>query len=290
MRALLVTALLALVLPSNTFAWQTPVNGAPTTTAPKGTIEKRDGQNKTAEPQKTDNKESPNKPPTPTGIQSPNQLEVKQPKSETKCQGSNAKAKDPLYRAYLMATVVGVIGGFIGIGLIVWQARIAKQAADAAKKSADALLMIEKPWILVTINSPDLLEIEKSGLPGIVRIVCRAKNYGDKPVWVTHYTISSSEAPLPTGILYPTERIEAESAFPPGQFVDLAIDLRSSYLPSLVSGESLLYIYGRVTYRDTLGGNQRETRFCYKYHSKSAGSNLLPGFYPGGPPEYNKCT
>jgi hypothetical protein len=60
---------------------------------------------------------------------------------------------DVLYRRYLAATIVGVIGGCVGIGVLIYQAVLTRRSADAAKQSADALMNAERPWILVSSSS-----------------------------------------------------------------------------------------------------------------------------------------
>ncbi len=45
---------------------------------------------------------------------------------------------DTLYRGYLWATVIGVFGGFLGIGLLTWQSILLRQSANAAKVAAEA--------------------------------------------------------------------------------------------------------------------------------------------------------
>ena|SRR5438128_427842 len=44
-------------------------------------------------------------------------------------------ASDCLYRAYLLATVIGVGVGLAGLGFIYWQIRIARRTAEAAKET-----------------------------------------------------------------------------------------------------------------------------------------------------------
>jgi hypothetical protein len=66
---------------------------------------------------------------------------------------------DTLYRWYLLATIIGVIGAFLGIGLIFWQTKLLRKTANAAKASADAalinaraLISAERSWIMVDLH------------------------------------------------------------------------------------------------------------------------------------------
>jgi hypothetical protein len=73
---------------------------------------------------------------------------IKEPASAQKGAQDQSCAPNGLYRAYLCATIVGVGIGLAGLGFIYWQIRIARRTADAAKASADALVNIERPWLL----------------------------------------------------------------------------------------------------------------------------------------------
>jgi hypothetical protein len=59
-------------------------------------------------------------------------------------QAEDANAYDPrkdcLYRWYMRATIFGVLGGFIGIGLLIWQSTLLRHSVNAAHKGADALM------------------------------------------------------------------------------------------------------------------------------------------------------
>jgi hypothetical protein len=44
--------------------------------------------------------------------------------------------KNFLYRCYLGATIIGVVGGFVGIGILVWQTIVTRRSANAATDAA----------------------------------------------------------------------------------------------------------------------------------------------------------
>lgn len=58
---------------------------------------------------------------------------------EAQRKSAEQEAKDAsldwLYRRYMWATIVGVIGGLIGVGVLIWQTRLIKLSADASKIS-----------------------------------------------------------------------------------------------------------------------------------------------------------
>ena len=74
---------------------------------------------------------------------------VEQVKSKSKEEQAKADSLDLLYRRYMWATIIGVVGGLIGVGILIWQAILTRAAANAAKASADALINSERAWILV---------------------------------------------------------------------------------------------------------------------------------------------
>lgn len=57
--------------------------------------------------------------------------------AQTEAEKASAAALDRLYRRYLWATVIGVIGGFIGMIFLLWQNFLLRRSVIAAKKSAD---------------------------------------------------------------------------------------------------------------------------------------------------------
>ncbi len=56
---------------------------------------------------------------------------------------------DKLYRAYLWATILGLIGGLIGLYALIRQTMATHTAANAAKASADAFMAKEQAWLLI---------------------------------------------------------------------------------------------------------------------------------------------
>ena len=184
MPAFLIAAFLAL-----SPAWQGSNNVPPPTTTSNSTSEKRERQNKTARTQQDNSK----KPPDSPSVQSTNHVIVEKPKSETKSQDSKTNTDTPLYRAYLKATIVGVIGGFIGIGLIIWQATIAKQAANAATKNALALMNAERAWLLFEkIEGPDRSD---HAIKRKVTFSYVFKNYGKTPAFITKLVVQFKRYP-----------------------------------------------------------------------------------------------
>ena len=94
---------------------------------------------------------------------------------------------DVLYRFSLWATLVGVMGAFIGLGLLIWQTVL-------TRRSVNALVASERAWITVNIDwAPgysgmfDTSEnVDGRNVDGhITTIRMKYKNDGRTPAWIT---------------------------------------------------------------------------------------------------------
>jgi hypothetical protein len=109
---------------------------------------------------------------------------------------------DLLYRLYLGATVIGVVGGLIGLRLLYKQLVATQKAADAAKASADHIMNSERAWVFLDI---DLLGSKvwriTTGQTQRTRanFSFRCRNVGKSPAWITakivHFQIYDSDSP-----------------------------------------------------------------------------------------------
>jgi hypothetical protein len=102
-------------------------------------------------------------PPVPSRNQCQNCCPVNQQQAKSKEEEAKAASLDRLYRRYMYATIIGVVGGFIGIGILIWQgvllrrstraavksSKSAKRSADAALLNAQAVINAERPWVII---------------------------------------------------------------------------------------------------------------------------------------------
>src|ERR1019366_5193446 len=98
--------------------------------------------------------------------------------------------QDPLNHWSLLATIIGVVGGLIGIGLIFWQSVLLRRSANAAKQGAEALMNSERAWVMVDVEFiPGMGGIVDGASPqdfyktAAITLIC--KNDGKTPAWVT---------------------------------------------------------------------------------------------------------
>src|SRR5208337_992614 len=122
-------------------------NASPSTTTKGSAVGKLNGQ------QKTDKTQSKNPAGTPVSscIQCPNCCPIEQPHTPSEEEKAQAASLDRLYRHYMWATIIGVGGGFIGLGLIFWQNVLTRRAVNAASKSADAFIRSERAWVVADL-------------------------------------------------------------------------------------------------------------------------------------------
>ncbi len=119
---------------------------------------------------------------------------IEEPQAKSEEQQTNDKSLEVLYRRYMWATIWGVAGAFIGLGIIIWQTAIARTTANAAKESADATIVGQRAWIMAEVE-PDsekwsdrrLHVLQGSGTSGdstaiYALVVCT--NLGKSPAWI----------------------------------------------------------------------------------------------------------
>jgi hypothetical protein len=121
---------------------------------------------------------------TPSAIRSEYPVET-EPKGASEASGSYAAEQDPLYHWYLLATIVGVIGGFIGIGLIIWQSTLLRKSANAALLNAKAVIGAERARLAIDIELLQLFGSVGFRDDGTVaRFIVQIRNCGKTAAWI----------------------------------------------------------------------------------------------------------
>ena len=200
------------------------------------------------------------------------------------------------------------------------QADIADVAAKAAKQSADTLINVERPWILVrmeptgphrvgkvwwtgTIGQPDSRELTSiEAMTGVhrkpERVELTIKNYGRSPGWVTYswadakIVDSVKEFPVTPDYFARRGSIHINTC---NDFLEPRRSRKSSIfstpddLKPVADGTRFLYVYGIVNYRDVWKG-EHYTRFCFFWFIPDDGDITPQGFYAEGPDGYNEET
>lgn len=223
---------------------------------------------------------------------------IQEPHTQSKQNDSYDARQDALYRWYLGSTVAGVFGGLIGLCFIYRQLKATKNAAEAASKSANALIDSERAWILVELGETQ--RIIPGDEVGYFWIKPRVKNVGKTIARVKQiraivrlnmedellppepeYTLGQGADIQNINFLIPPEA--------PTQPIRLLI--MGDELAQVNRGERFLYVHGFIIYLD-FSGKERRTDFCYYYAAQLGGSTDPAGFFIAitAPPKYNDYT
>jgi hypothetical protein len=142
-----------------------------------------------------------------------------------------------------------------------------RKAADAAKKSADALPMIERAYVFVDIDWQNYLNVSVN-TPINARV--RFKNHGNTPA-----IIRQVHARLEVVNDYPTIIYDDSSKIPKGIIISskedtsidcVIVDASIEEQRDILNGKKKLICYGRIIYEDILK-EERMTVFCWEYNT-----------------------
>ncbi len=188
----------------------------------------------------------------------------------------------------MWATIIGVGGGLLGVGILIWQAILTRKAANAAKASADGLISSERAWVVVEeayfkdmkenkwVTRPKIknlgktiARIRKVSLGGA--LVRRTEKLPDSPAY--------SESRDFDFVLCPNQE------FPEDELTYILIDHEN--VRNAHTGLFSMYLYGLVEYLD-LAGRERATGFVLIYSPGYHPQGFLP--YLSAPTAYYKTT
>jgi hypothetical protein len=236
------------------------------------------------------------RPSTPPSAPAP-QAEGQTPKPEVKPFFSHGEW------AITSLTAIYVLISFFSFKAIKRQADIgaqaalaAQDAARAAERNTDALINIERPFLLVTNIRYDLLPITTADgrFQNASHVHVTFKNFGHSPAWAValggSFRAFAKPSDLPTEPEYgTTQEISTYSnVFPPGEdqeVLSLALESPESDFTKVIAGELFWFAYGFIRYRDIFG-RIHETRFCV---ASSRGNAIVFRQHPA-PPSYNQHT
>jgi hypothetical protein len=220
---------------------------------------------------------------------------IQQQPSETEDEQAKKKSLDALYRGYLWATIIGVGGAIFGLLVLICQtvllrrsANAARDAAEVAKANTNALINIERAWLVLDGFDPkgkDFWEISHKnvyfGNSERIPITVRFKNYGHTPAWLIEsaFNLEVSKA-TDSEFSFEYKEFQKSEGEPIAPNTDAApINVEINPRGYLTLGEMIdigdkklfLYFYGFVKYKDVFSEQTKETRetsFCYRLHCK----------------------
>jgi hypothetical protein len=171
-----------------------------------------------------------------------------------------------------------------------------KNAADAAKKSADALPALERAYMFIETRNlvfPRGNKLYPETTPGEeqVSIFFQFVNHGRTPAVITSLDTNFeilTEAPDNTLSIPPNMILENDTVVEPSvawgkTTKKLGRALDSCALKALEQGHAFMWLYGSLTYQDIFG-ESRITRFRWRYDGR------LKWFHACGGKPYNERT
>jgi len=282
--------LLALTVAAGIGAQETPPNRTPAAATKDGR-----GASELNRAENAANTKKPDGPQlaVPSCIQCLNCCPVEQPQSNTQEEKAKEATLDRLYRRYLGATIIGVVGGFIGIGLIVWQTILVRRSANAARLNAEAVINSERAWLLIEeIRLSDLPADTAALIPQPVSYAVRVRNYGGSPAFVTEAQCKlesralrdASDKPLDERI-YEVEEKRQQRIVPPGEDFWLKPWDTKFLSPAEIDAincigqeRAFFFAHGIIKYVDAFN-RTHHTRFNYRYDIKYFSQPAPAGFY-----------
>ena len=195
------------------------------------------------------------------------------------------KAQLRLNRIYVYATVVGVIGSWVVLGVLIWQNILTRRSANAALLNAQVAIAATRPYVSI------------SGFYNSGVCMFKAINYGNTPAEIISYSANMKFVDKIENLAVPPEydnwREPSLALLSPGgtggeAMLDLeTYDTNSIIAPNL---KPIFVFYFSIRYKNPIGSDNQsitnhESRMCFWYHSRG-------GQFPrvGGPQEYNKHT
>ena len=155
------------------------------------------------------------------------------------------------------------------------QMKIMQSHADATKASADALINIERAW-LVPNGFVDPSELPSTRVvPGHVEeLAVQIKNCGRTPAWLMEWLckpLVADTADIQNLLDYSHSNRSLKGVpIPPNESENFVAEWkieRPSEIDEIREGRKQFYVYGFVRYKDIFGVASHDTYFCF-HHSR----------------------
>lgn len=190
---------------------------------------------------------------------------------------------DTPYQLYLWATIIGVGIALGALRFLIKSANAAERAADAAKKSADAILNVERAWVFASVKHSETgpHSFAQGVIEGVttvtvfIDVVCT--NEGKTPAWIIekHLGMGFFDVIPETPPLVECQISQYEPEPLGAGKVAKWINLNPSCNGIMGQGQTML-IYGVVRYRHMFSEEIKHTTFGYVV--SSGGIRNVPQF------------
>ena len=192
------------------------------------------------------------------------------------------------------------------LGTIKTQTKAAKDSADAAKKSADALMIGDRAWVLLErediqdkIQAPYLPTAEQMMVEQrMPHCVLFLKNFGKTPAKITalRFELEVSDNPNvpPSNAAYDISGTLNPYMLPQEGCLPYEARLNTQRMEdcdSIRGGVRFLWLFGIIKYTDVFERGPEslhETRFCYVWETRMNASK--PFWFSRGDADYNRFT
>jgi hypothetical protein len=214
-------------------------------------------------------------------------LAAHQPQDKNETANTYDASNDCLYRLYLFATIAGVFVALGGIYTIYKQTEATRDAAIAAKQSADNLANSERAWVTVGIENYD--RVPRGSLYDVV-----LTNHGSTPARIVEARGDLQQIDkgmnLQDGPSYQTDILPAKKLLAPKE--EWSIRTFGPYATvELVAGgtrpiDKEQVFVGYVAYRhifDPKESSPHYTRFCFRLQVNGTWQAF-------GPPDYHEYS
>jgi hypothetical protein len=208
----------------------------------------------------------------------------------------SAKQADPWTKGYTLAAIYDVLTALLvvvaaGTGWVIWKQTIeTRKAAEAAKKSANALIESERAWLTAEVKNPD----EPTPDSRIIWIEIPITNNGRTSARIKKVMVTSKLIPFPESIggrpgqlpefpeYEPERTIELEGRdiiiAPTDTLRHMHVFIWPAEWIRVKERQKSLYVYGSIEYSDTIRNLEHTTRFCSIYWVPERGYNEPTGF------------
>jgi hypothetical protein len=203
---------------------------------------------------------------------------------------------DTLTRFSLWATIIGVVGAWIGLVVLISQTIISRTAASAAKASADAAISTERAWIMIDLERVPAVGLliygtstehggpERHSISARIRCVC--SNQGKTPAKILEkratLILVTPENPLP---VEPNLEIEIQDPVP--QYLQTRDKSKRDWALSVEGREevgTMIVVYGIVKYTHMFSDQEVYSTFGYRITVNGEFEHIT------GYPKYNENT
>ena len=205
-------------------------------------------------------------------------------KVETDKEAKTQEEKTSNDERLIQVTAVLAFIALLQLFVFAWQAHrlrqtveATKEAADAAKRSADALPAIERAYIFVTVDIPEINPSQDGTIPSMANF--RLYNHGKTPAILkkVHFIIklrdayptiteinSSPNPPIPDGIIISSND---------SRVFDYTVIINTREWEQVDRHKIKLLCYGSIDYEDVFK-ESHITGFCWEYYPRTVRTGI----------------